>query len=394
MNTKLYKTLLQRQLWHFFAPIIPLFLIFGGCQKSAEFRDVILITGTETQPTTKFSIDGPSSMGITVTATDRVSQDTKITMQVQPDLLDAYNKANKRSYQLPPEGSYELKNGEVTIKAESYVSTQAELSITSIDNFKEGITYCIPVSIVQTNGAMKVLEESRTNFIVINQIITSKAVDLEGSTYFTVPTFLKSTDVAAFSALTMECKVFVNSFQTANPYISSVMGIEENFLLRFGDVSCDNNQLQLASGTVGGKQYPMTTAAHFSTGQWYHIAVVYDGQTLTLYINGKKETYATTSGGIINFNDDYMDGFHIGFSERGRLLDGYISEARVWNKALTPSQLQEGVCYVNPTSDGLVAYWRFNGESQDGKVLDLTGHGHDAVASGDINWIDGMKCPF
>jgi len=378
----------------FFVLLISLPLLITGCQEATEFHDVIYITGTETQPTTKFTIDGPSSMGLTVTATDKVNSDTKVTLKVQPELLEAYNKANKRSYQVPPEGSYQLTDGDVTIKNGSYLSTQAELSIISTDNFKEGVTYCIPVTITQTNGDMTVLEASRTDYIVINRVLTTKAVNLAGSTYFTIPTFATSPDVAALTALTMECKVYVNSFANYNPYISSVMGIEENFLLRFGDVSCDKSQLQMAGGKVGGKKYPMTTETHFSVGQWYHIAVVYNGNTLTLYINGKQETYATTSGGTINFNDTYMDGFHIGRSERGRYLNGYISEARVWNKALTPNQLQENVCYVDPTSEGLVAYWRFNGEAQNGTVLDLTGHGHDAVASGTISWIDGMKCPF
>jgi hypothetical protein len=379
---------------YLYSVLIAASLLLVCCKKATEFKDVIYITGTETQPTTKFTIDGPSSMGLTITATDKVVRDTKVSMKVQPELMEAYNKASNRNYQVPPEGSYDLTNGEVTIKKGSYLSTQAELSIISTENFKEGVTYCIPVSITETDGDMSVLEVSRTDYIVINRVLTVKAVNLGGSVYFTVPTFKTSTDVAALSALTMECKVYVNSFQNYNPYISSVMGIEENFLLRFGDVSCDKSQLQLASGTVGGKQYPMTTETHFSTGQWYHIAVVYNGNTLTLYINGKQETYATTSGGVANFNSTYMGGFHIGFSERGRLLNGYISEARLWNKALTPNQLQEGVCYVDPTSAGLLAYWRFNGESQDGKVLDLTGHGHDAVASGTINWVDGMKCPF
>jgi hypothetical protein len=377
-----------------FVLLISLSVLLNGCKKTTNFNDVILITGTETQPTTRFTIDGASSMGLTVTATDKVYRDTKVTLQVQPQLMEAYNKANSRSYQVPPEGSYTLTDGEVTIKNGDYRSTQAKLSIVSTENFKEGVTYCLPVSITQTDGDMMVLEESRTDYIVINRVLTTKAVNLSESTYFTIPTFLTSPDVAALSALTMECKVFVNSFQSYSPFIASVMGIEENFLLRFGDVSCEKNQLQLASGTIGGKQFPMTTATRFSTGQWYHIAVVYNGSTLTIYINGKQETYATTSGGNANFNDRYMGGFHIGFSERGRMLDGYISEARLWNKALTPNQLQEGVCFVNPTSVGLLAYWRFNGESQDEKVLDLTGHGHDAVASGSIKWIDGMKCPF
>ncbi len=40
----------------------------------------------------------------------------------------------------------------------------------------------------------------------------------------------------------------MNGWKTTSPFISTVMGIEENFLLRFGDVNIDPNQLQLAGG--------------------------------------------------------------------------------------------------------------------------------------------------
>lgn len=377
-----------------FYSIFMFVLVLTGCQKAAQYQDVLYITGTETQPTTKFTIDGPSSMGLTVTATDKVKEEVKVVLKAEPTLLDSYNKMNGRSYMFPPEGSIELINNEVVVEEGNYISTQAKLVILSTDDFKEGVTYCVPVSITTVDGNMNVLEASRTNYIVINRVLITKAINLTRSTYFTVPSFVTSTDVGAFSKLTMECKVFVNNFTSYNPYISSIMGIEENFLLRFGDVSCDKDQLQLSGAMVGSKKYGMTTNAHFSTGRWYHIAVVYDGTTLTLYTNGVKETYATTGGGTVNFNDAYAGGFHFGYSANGRKLDGYISEARIWNRALTSTELQDNVCYVDPTSEGLLAYWRFNGESQDGKVLDLTGHGHDAVASGAIRWVDGVRCPF
>jgi hypothetical protein len=370
-------------------------VLLVGCKNGPEYEDVVFITGTESQPTITFTVDGSSaSMGLTVTSSAKLEGDAKVSLKVAPELLDAYNKQYNRSYEMLPSGSYQLDNPDVTLKNGQYVSTQAKLSILSTENFKDGVTYCIPITIAQAQG-LNVLGASRTTYIVINRVTYSKAVNLAGDYYFSVPSFATSSDVSAMSAMTMECKVYVNSFQDGSPYISSIIGIEENFLLRFGDVSCDKNQLQVAAGTIGGKKYPMTTETHFSTGQWYHLAVVYNGSTSTIYINGKKETYATTSGGTINFNDTYMEGFHIGRSERGRYLDGYISEARVWNKALTPSQLQANVCYVDPTSEGLIAYWRFNGADQDDTTIkDLTGHGHDAISSSPIRWVENQKCPF
>jgi hypothetical protein len=51
------------------------------------------------------------------------------------------------------------------------------------------------------------------------------------------------------------------------------------------------------------------------------------------------------------------------------------------------------MCYVDPTSDGLIAYWRFNGADANGNVPDLTGHGFDAQAQGTMQYVEGIKCP-
>jgi len=187
--------------------------------------------------------------------------------------------------------------------------------------------------------------------------------------------------------------VFVNSFQTVNPFISSVIGIEENFLLRFGDVSVANNQLQLAGGLISGNKYPITSKTYFSTGQWYHVAAVYNGSTNSLYVNGVLDNYTDAQAGGVNLTDTYSGGFHIGFSAGGRLLNGYVSEARVWTTALTANQLQNNLCYVDPTSKDLLAYWRFNAVDQNGNVTDLTGHGYTATAAKPVAFVAGVRCP-
>jgi hypothetical protein len=51
------------------------------------------------------------------------------------------------------------------------------------------------------------------------------------------------------------------------------------------------------------------------------------------------------------------------------------------------------MCYVDPTADGLVAYWRFNGSDANGNIPDLTGHGFDAVPNKTMIYADGVKCP-
>ena len=70
-----------------------------------------------------------------------------------------------------------------------------------------------------------------------------------------------------------------------------------------------------------------------------------------------------------------------------------MSEARVWTRALSATELQENLCYVDPASNGLLAYWRFNGTEQAGNIPDLTGHGYTAVPAKPLAWVAGVRCP-
>lgn len=367
-------------------------MLTAGCHKSLEYSDVVFFTGTESSPVTNMYVDGPSSMGITVTSSCKMTSDVDVTLAIDPTAVDSYNAQTGASYKMLPEGSYQLSSDRVTISAGSNVSSSALFEITTMEDFEDGALYCVPLKITGTSNGMGILGASQTQYVLINQIITTKCVNLEQSWYFSVPSMMNDTSLSDMGVCTMECRVYMNSFYSAssNPGIASVIGVEENFLLRFGDISCDKNQLQYA-----GRGASVTSSTHFNTGQWYHIAVVDTGSELTLYINGEADqTLDSSTKSAINLAWDYMDGFHIGRSERGRYMDGCVSEARVWNRALTSVELKNNQCYVSPDSEGLVAYWRLD-ESEDGStVKDLTGHGYDAVSSkGSITWFENIKCP-
>lgn len=356
---------------------------FTSCKNADDFQDVIYFTGTETTPTTRFTIDGPSDMGLSISASCKVDQDIKVHIKATPELLDSYNKKNGKVYQALPEGSYEFSTSTLELNAGKTVSQPIRLSITSIADFKEGVTYCLPVSIVSVEGNLPVLESSRTMYMVINQTIITKAASLT-SNYFKVP-FDEDQSLASVPKITMEARVYVKSFQSRNPFISSVMGIEENFLLRFGDVNIDMNQLQLAGGG-----YPITGTVQFETNKWYHLAVTYDGAEIKLYINGELNGSTPAPRGNIDLTDS--KGFYIGRSAGGRMLDGAISEVRVWTKALSAIEIANNICYVDPTSDGLLAYWRFN-EGAGNEIKDWSGNGWDLKGFSNVSWMDGVRCP-
>ncbi len=359
--------------------------LFTGCQNADKFQDVLYFTGTENSATTRYSVEGPSEIGLSVTASRKVDSDIKISLKTTPELVEAYNKLNNKLYQPLPAGSYELSSSTLTMEAGENVSGRIRLIIKSLEDFQEGVTYCMPVSIVGAEGDLPVLEASRTIYIVINRTIITHAASLT-SNYFKVP-FSENAALASVPQVTMEARLYVHNFQSRNPFISSVMGIEENFLLRFGDVNIDKSQLQLAGGG-----YPITSNIQFETGKWYHVAVAYDGSQIKLYINGDLNGTVDAPRGNIDLTDSYSGGFHIGYSAGGRYLDGMISEVRVWTRALTQTELANNMCYVDIESAGLLAYWRFN-EGEGSDVADWSGNGWHIKANRQVTWVEGVRCP-
>ncbi|MCX6270809.1 MAG: T9SS type A sorting domain-containing protein [Bacteroidetes bacterium] len=107
---------------------------------------------------------------------------------------------------------------------------------------------------------------------------------------------------------------------------------------------------------------------------WQHVAGTFDGSNLKCYVNGNLVGTFAFTGTIYPST---------GFKARigalcdttwsmTRYFDGLIDEVRVWNRALTASEIQAGMNdHIDPASQtGLVGYYRFN-EGSGNVVSDL-----------------------
>jgi len=336
--------------------------------------------------------DGPVTF--TLSSSVKVDKDVAVSFEPVRDsaaVLGAFNKANGTNYWMLPESNYTLNAKSAVIKAGNAVSEPVSMQV-SIDGFKNGVIYCLPLKITGTSSSMTAIPGQEYAYVVIRGYVYASAANLPGGSYFEMPSTV-SDPALSLEVCTMEIRVKANSWASASPYISSLIGVEENFLLRFGDVSCDPNQLQLA-----GQGVSITSKAHFDTGKWYHVAVVADGikQTCDLYINGELDSSTPMGGKGINLGKVYNSKFAIGMSEKGRYLNGQVSEARVWGRLLTPTELMNNQCsIVDPVKEAqenkLLGYWKLDAENR-GK--DLTGHGYDGYAHGSVTYTEAnIRCP-
>lgn len=377
--------------------------MLASCQKSVLYtqglyeKGIVAFQGSSSGEIAAFLEEsGPVTFSISSSA--KVDDDVTVNFEPATDsvALGAFNKSQGTNYWMLPAKNYTLGQKSTVIKAGAASSEPVTLDV-DIDGFKNGVIYCLPLKITGTSTGMTPVPGQEYAYVVIRGYVYASAANLPGGSYFEMPTTVNDPSLQ-LEVCTMEIRVKANSFpdknnSSLNPWISSLIGVEENFLLRFGDVSCDSNQLQLA-----GQGVSITSKAHFDTGKWYHIAVVADGvkQTCDLYINGELDSSTPMGGKGINLGKVYNSKFAIGMSEKGRYLNGQVSEARVWGRLLSPTELVNNQCAIaDPVKEAaenkLLGYWKLDNENR-GK--DLTGNGFDGYTHGSVTYTEAnIRCP-
>ncbi|AQX00918.1 DUF1735 and LamG domain-containing protein [Elizabethkingia anophelis] len=374
----------MKNIFKYISPVL-LFLFCYACKNDEVpvSENAIYLEGDLGTNTISANIeDSEVSVPISVRAAKPVDNQVRASIHVDESSVEEYNKNNGTHYTALPAEYYTLLDSNYIIEKEKYISNTGVLNIKNLSGLPVDKKYMIPVTITSTTNT-PLLNASKTLYIVTNRTITTRAASLTNN-YFKVDFSQNNQGLDAMKTITYEARVFVNKFQSGNPFISSVMGIEENFLLRFGDVTIQPSQLQVAGGDTA-----VTAPQSFSTGVWYHVAVVYDGSQARIYINGEL-VGSRNANRTINLTD--ATGFYFGYSAGGRYLDGSISEARVWSRALSRSELINGVCGINPKSEGLIGYWKFDNSNNGRVIKNLTGNGHDAIATNNITFVEGIKC--
>ncbi|WP_295731315.1 DUF1735 and LamG domain-containing protein [uncultured Muribaculum sp.] len=321
---------------------------------------------------------------------------TTVTLAVDPSLASGYNARNGTDYPVLPASHYSLEKSSVTIPAGRTTSEQVAISFSRLDELEIDATYICPLAIGGADG-VEVMGGSRVMYYLVRRssAITT-ALNLRNC-YVKIPGFVKDSPtgdvVNHLSAVTMECIVRANSFQET---ISSVMGIEQYFLIRFGDVQFPNSQLQ--TQTTFGKFPEATQAKTLNAGQWYHVALTWDlaAATIRFYVDGELQSEAAGHGKSditeLNLADraprnefdnsgDFV--FYFGRSygdshDPSRMFDGDICEARIWSEARTLDQIRQYMYDIpDPQAQpSLRAYWKFD-EGAGTVIHDKTGHGND-----------------
>lgn len=128
----------------------------------------------------------------------------------------------------------------------------------------------------------------------------------------------------------------------------------------------------------------------FKNNVWYHIACVNNSITgkTYIYVNGGLDSSFDNLGQSTTIESNHNNGVRFcGEEDNDSYMRSNIqgAEIRLWSVARTAAEIQNNMYGVDPTTEGLVGYWRAN-EGSGSEVKDQTGNGHDAVLFGTPKW--------
>lgn len=363
------------------------FSLVGCTENDENFDNKLFISTSVFTEDVLFKAGMPNQVSdISVAIAKPEDHEIKVTIAPDPALLETYKLTYyEEDVELLPEEFYSMEETTTVINAGSIASTSLPVTFVNIGNLDINKVYVLPVTIRSVEG-VDVLQSAKTYYYVFRaaSLVNVVATMTRNRAY---PDFNNDPKFNNLSQNTMEILFKANSFSNG---ISTLMGIEQYYLLRLGD-SEPSNQLQIASKTINVSNSEL----QFESGVWYHLAVVFDGGYVTVYVNGveklsrgRVDISSVNLGAKHHNEEDGRRVFWIGYSyEAQRYFDGVVAEARIWNRALTAEEIKapNHFYFVDPASDGLIAYWKFD-EGAGTKVIDYAS-GYDLTFDNEPVWV-------
>ena len=363
-----------------------------GCQDNEDEQHydnkLFLSTAAFTQEVLFKAGDMDVEKGLSVAIAKPEAHDIKVTMAPAPELLDTYRNAyyDEAAILLPKE-HYVMNERTVIIKAGAVSSNVLPIQFVNTGELDADVTYVLPVTIQSVEG-IEVLQSAKNYYYVFRgaSLINVVCNLSENRAY---PDF---NDDARFNNMTENTLEMLFNASQLKSEISTLMGIEGKYLLRIGDAGVPSNQLQLS--TSNGNL--TNSDLQFDSNKWYHVAVTFKEGETKIYIDGvEKASKKYSRLNTVSLGTKHSDEsggqarcFWIGYSyNEQRSFNGSVAEARIWNRALSAEEIQAVNHFytVDPTSEGLIAYWKFDeGEGQ--TVKDHSSSGYNLTIENLPKW--------
>ena len=177
--------------------------------------------------------------------------------------------------------------------------------------------------------------------------------------------------------LTVETWVKPNRFRTWDAMLAF---IQDNQTFERGwDLEVRDNNKFGFSLTTGTTLTYLETSNSFNENEWYHVAGVFDGASMKIYVNGILENTSNAQAGNINYADSWLSIGMYKDDNETNAFDGSLDEVRIWSVARSESEIRSTMCRkLIGNETGLYAYWRLD-ESVASIAYDASNNNHNGV---------------
>lgn len=188
------------------------------------------------------------------------------------------------------------------------------------------------------------------------------------------------------TSITAEAWIYPTAFGT-NYWDGTIIGKDatniSGFVLRCGATG----QLSFVIAVTGNVWVEAVSAnSALVLNKWQHVAGVYNGSTLKLYVNGMEVQSVNESRSLLA---DAAYALRVGYSPGAwapaRAFTGKIDEVRVWNVARTASEIRTNLMQHISSGTGLVTSYQMS-DGSGTSVTDNSGNGHTATAGAGATW--------
>ena len=329
--------------------------------------------------------DGHYNFTITPRLISPMDQDVTMSLGIDKDFLNQYNARYGTSLEVVPDEYVEFSNKEITLKAGEVLSSTVEVTIKPLSKemVDSGKKYALPVGIIGANTTLLAGASSILYQLEKTPIVTAPILNSRNNAKFNMINDYSLTQWSVEFCVNID-RLGTGIGQLNNQAMFSAFapdGMDGEIYTRFGDAPIKGNIFQIKNQ---GTQ--INSNMEFSTNTWYHLAVVCDGVTLSLYVNGELDNQIAVTGKVTNLGKDKF-----GFGNTDYLKANVkVSELRFWTKAISQTQIKENMYSIDPTTEGLEAYWKMD-EGKGNAFADCTGHGYDLVAGGTLVWKEHVR---
>ena len=191
-----------------------------------------------------------------------------------------------------------------------------------------------------------------------------------------------NTALTGTNTITVEAWCYLTSYSFLPTAVGNY-GAGMQFLLRV-----DGNRPAFWVDNGGGFRV-INGATTIPLNTWTHLAGVWNGSVLTVYINGVLDGTATVAGGAFNATTNPV---RIGASLTSDSWDGKLDDVRIWSTARTVTEISTSMNGCLPgTTPGLLALYNFE-EGAGTSLTDRTGNGYNGVLVSSPAWTAGLGC--